>query len=141
MDAYRIMNGTHGKVWVDGEVWAELTGFQAKLQKNKSTINLCGQMASDTKITGVTITGSITIAKVYTRQGSDGDAALQGHDIRKTIVAELADPDAFGAERVAFYGVSLDDETIMDFATNREGTVTVPFTATSRQWLDKVVPE
>ena len=33
------------------------------------------------------------------------NAANRGHDVRRTLVAKLADPDAYGAEGVAVYGI------------------------------------
>ena len=138
--ANRVMSGTWGQVWVDNELWAELSAFQAKFTYNKSPVNICGAMAEDAKITSIKGTGSITVAKVFTRNVDAADRLLEGHDVRATIVAKLDDPDAYGAERVALYNVSFDDETIMDFAHGQLGKTTHPFTFTSREWLDKVKP-
>lgn len=138
MTGNRVMSGTWGQVWVDGELWLELSGFQAKYSYNKSPINICGTMLEDSKITSVKGTGSISVHKVYTRNADRGDAVLQGKDIRATVIGKLADPDAFGAERVALYDVSFDDETIMDFAAGNPGKVIYPFTFGRREWLDKV---
>lgn len=139
--ANRVMSGTWGQVWVDGVLWAELSGFQAKFTYNKSAVNICGNMAEDSKITSVKGTGSITVAKVYTRNISQADSLLQGRDVRSTIVGALSDPDAYGAERVALYNVSFDDETIMDFRHGQVGQTTHPFTFTDREWLDVVNPQ
>lgn len=136
----RVMSGTWGQVWVDGELWLELNGAQAKYSYNKSDVAMCGEMAQDSKITSVKGTGSISVQKVYTRNRSRSDQILEGRDVRATIVMQLADPDAFGAERVALYDVSFDDETIMDFAAGEPGKATYPFTFRRRQWLDAVDP-
>ena len=139
--ANRVISGTWGQVWVDNELWAELSGFQAKFSYNKSAVSLCGGMAEDAKVTSVKGTGSITVNKVYTRNISQADSLLQGRDVRATIVAALADPDAYGAERVALYNVSFDDETIMDFQSGQVGKTTHPFTFTRREWLDVIRPQ
>ena len=139
--ANRVMSGTWGELWVNNEKWAELSGFQAKFSYNKSPVNMCGTMAEDAKITSVKGTGSITVSKVYTRNIDAADALMEGHDVRATIVAKLADPDAYGAERVALYNVSFDDETIMDFQHGQLGKTTHPFTFTRREWLDVVRPQ
>lgn len=138
--ANRVMSGTWGELWVNNELWAELSAFQAKFSYNKTEVNMCGAMAVDSKVTSVKGTGSITVAKVYTRNIDAADSLLEGHDVRATIVAKLADPDAYGAERVALYNVSFDDETIMDFAHGQLGKITIPFTFTKREWLDVVRP-
>ena len=139
--ANRVMSGTWGQVWVDNELWAELYAAQAKYTYNKSPVNIFGAMAEDSKVTSVKGTGSITVAKVYTRNVNRSDSLLAGHDVRGTIVMKLDDPDAYGAERVALYNVSFDDETIMDFAHGQLGKTTHPFTFTEREWLDVVKPQ
>lgn len=139
--ANRVMSGTWGQVWVDGEVWAELSAAQAKFTYNKSPVSICGSMAEDAKVTSVKGTGSITVSKVFTRNNTQADSLLEGRDVRATIVMKLDDPDAFGAERVALYNVSFGDETIMDFSHGQMGKTTHPFTFTRREWLDVVRPQ
>ena len=136
--AARIMNGTHGQLWVDGDLWAECTAFQVKVSKTFEDKSRCGQMATDRKLVGVKITGSMTLDKVYTRHADDITAAMAGHDTRHTLVGALDDPDAYGAERIAVYGVSFDDQTLADWAAAKGGTVTLPFAATDFKYLDKV---
>ena len=139
--ANRVMSGTWGQVWVDNELWAELSAAQAKYTYNKAAVNICGAMAEDSKVVSVKGTGSITVAKVYTRNVNRADSLMEGHDVRATIVMKLDDPDAYGAERVALYNVSFDDETIMDFQHGQLGKSTHPFTFTKREWLDVVNPQ
>ena len=136
--AARIMNGTHGQVWEDGDLIAECTAFQVKAAKTFEDKTRAGLMATDRKLVSVKITGSMTLDKVYTRHADDTDAAMAGHDIRHTLVGALADPDAYGTERIAVYGVSFDDQTLADWAAAKGGTVTIPFTATDYKYLDKV---
>lgn len=137
-NASRIMNGTFGQIWEDGTEIAEVSAFQVKVTKNFDTINLCKQMSEDRKLIGVKITGSMTLQKVYTRGADDVTAALAGRDLRKTLVGKLEDPDAYGAERVAAYGVSYDEQTVMDWAAAKSGSITIPFQATGVEYLDKV---
>ncbi len=138
--AARIMSGTWGQVWEDGTEIMEVSAFQVKIAKNFDAINLCRQMAEDRKLTGVKITGSMTLHKVYTRGAADTKAALAGRDLRRTLVGKLADPDAYGAERVAVYGVGYDETTVMDWEAAKAGSVTIPFQATGVEYLDTVEP-
>lgn len=140
MDGYRVISGTWGQVWEDGTELADVSAFQVKVEKNKSTLNFCRQMAEDSKVTSVKITGSMTFHKIYSRGGADIENIMQGHDVRRTLVGALADPDAFGAERVAVYGVSYDEVAVMDWAAAKEGELTIPFTATGVEYLDKIEP-
>ena len=101
---------------------------------------MAGQMAVDTKLTSVKGTGSVTLKKVYSRTAGHGDRVLQGVDERMTLIGKLDDPDAFGAERVALYDVSLDEETLMDWRVGSTTEITVPFTFVGREWLEEVQP-
>lgn len=137
--APRVMNGTFTRVWVDGVLVAGLSAYSAKLSKQKQDINLCGQMAVDSKTTNVKGTGSLEFHKIYTMFAEDIGKIMQGIDVRHTIVGELKDPDAYGAERLAFYNCSFDDHTLMDAAAGQAGKVSMPFTFTQTEYLDKVL--
>lgn len=136
--AARVMNGTFGQIWEDGTEIAEVSAFQLKVTNNFDTLNLCKQMAEDRKLIGVKITGSMTLHKVYTRGADAVTAALAGRDLRKTLVGKLDDPDAYGAERVAVYGVSYDEQVLMDWEAGKAGSMTISFQATNVEYLDKV---
>ena len=103
--AKRIINGTYGSVWIDGEVIAECTALQAKVAKNKQTVNLCGQFMDDTKATNGTGSGSLTLYKVDSGFVRKQSGIQDGVDRRFTIISKLKDPDSYGAERVAVYSV------------------------------------
>ena len=138
--ANRVMSGTWGQVWVASELWAEVSAFQAKFTYTKEDQQMAGQMAVDTKIVNAKGTGSITIKKVFSRTANHSNQVLEGIDERLTIIGKLADPDAYGAERVAFYNVSLDEEAIMDWKAGGTTEITIPFTFTEREWLQEVQP-
>ena len=53
--AKRVMNGTWGEVWLDGEYVSECYGLQAKVSMNKEDISLCRQMAKDKKVTSTSM--------------------------------------------------------------------------------------
>lgn len=136
--APRVMNGTFTEVWVDGVTVAGLTAFQAKVAKQKSEVNMCGQMAVDSKTTNTKGTGSLEFWKTKSSFNDDMERISQGIDVRHTIVGKLADPDAFGAERIAFYNCSWDEHTLMDASAGNPGKINMPFTFTRCEYLDKV---
>ena len=138
--ANRVMSGTWGQVWVASELWVEVSAFQAKFTYTKEDQQMAGQMAVDTKIVNAKGTGSITIKKVFSRTANHSNQVLNGIDERLTIIGKLADPDAYGAERVALYNVSLDEEAIMDWKAGGTTEITIPFTFTEREWLQEVQP-
>lgn len=139
--AKRVISGTWGQVWMDGDLVAECYGFQAKRKFNKEKIQLCGVMAVDTKLVSTEGTGSIKMHKVYSRMAAKvGQAVAAGKDPRFTIITKLRDPDAYGAERVAVKNVSFDDETLADWESGKPGAVECPFTFTDSEYLDVIEP-
>lgn len=139
--AKRVINGTWGEVWNDGIKISESTAMQAKIAKNKTAVNLCGQFMEDSKATSAKGTGSITLHKVDSEFIKNEIEAQNGVDKRHTIISKLADPDSWGAERIALYGVSFDDVTLADWKAATLGAVTVPFTFTSAKLLDAIEEE
>ena len=138
--AKRVINGTFGEVWVDGEKIAECTACQLKVSKNKETINLCGQFMTDTKATSASGAGSLTLYKVDSGFAQKQSGLQDGVDRRFTVISKLKDPDSWGAERVAVYNVSFDDLTLADWQAATVGTVTTPFTFGRYEFLDQITP-
>ena len=67
IDERKIMNGTHGTVFLDGEEVAELKAFQAKLEFQKEEVKVAGKMATGTKYMGYSGKGSLSLHKVNSR--------------------------------------------------------------------------
>ena len=95
----------------------------------------------DSKATNGSGTGSLTLYHVdsgFARKMAD----LQtGVDRRFTLISKLADPDSYGAERVAVYNLSFDDLTLADWQSATVGTVTAPFTFSRYEFLDMIEAE
>lgn len=139
LSANRVMSGTWGEVWLDGDYVSECYGLQAKSSMNKEDVNICGQMAVDKKVTSISNTGSLKLHKVNSRMSrAIGDKIKKGIDVRFTIISKLDDPDAYGSERVVLRNVSFDDLTIADWEVAKNGTVEAPFTFTDYEFLDSV---
>lgn len=137
--AKRVISGTWGEVWLDGDKVSECYGLQAKVSFNKEDVALCGQMASDKKVTSIECTGSLRMHKVTSRMAlAIGENIRNGKDVRFTIVSKLKDPDAYGAERVVLSNVSFDDLTLADWEAKSVGMVECPFTFTDYEFLDEI---
>lgn len=84
-------------------------------------------------------TGSVRMYKVYSRMiDLMADGLLSGRDTRFTLISKLADPDAFGAERIAVTGVSFDDLTLADWEVATLGKIEAPFTFSGYELLDRI---
>lgn len=72
---------------------------------------------------------------------TDGYTVVMYWMVRRYFDAYGSDTTNFlpyGAERVAAYGVSYDEQTLMDWAAAKSGSITIPFQATGVEYLDKV---
>lgn len=139
--ASRVMSGTWGEVWLDGDKVSEAYGVQAKISYDKEDIPICRQMGTDVKVTGYKGTGSLRLYKTTSRMAvAIGENIRNGKDVRFTIISKLKDPDAYGAERVAIRNVSFDDLTLADWEAKTAGKVECPFTFTDYEFLDVVQP-
>lgn len=140
--AKRVISGTWGTVWLNGEEVGESYGLQAKVSANKEKITLCGQMWTDHKVMNVEGTGSLRLHKVNSRMTLLlAEAMATGQDLRFTIVSKLSDPDAYGVERIALRNVSFDDLTLADWEAGQVGKVECPFTFSGMKGLDMVQPQ
>ena len=139
IDERRIINGTHGTVFLEGEEVAELKAFQAKLEFQKEEIKVAGQMAVDTKLMSYTGKGSLQLHKVNSRMVKTLlNEIKEGKDPRFTLIGKLADPNSNGAERIAIKNVSFDDLTLFDFEVGAVGQVECPFTFTDMETIDLI---
>ncbi|SKC82929.1 phage tail tube protein [Maledivibacter halophilus] len=140
----RVVNGTWGEIWLDGDKISELTGLEAKITLKKEDVNMCGVLAKDTKVTGWEGKGTLKIHKVNSRMMIKlGESIKKGKDVRFTVLAKLADPDTVDAqaERIVLKDVSFDDLTLMNFETKALGKVECPFTFTDYDFMDLIQPE
>ena len=133
----RIRSGSHGELWMAGELSAETYGFQAKISKNKESVPRCGAYIEGHKVISARITGSMRIYNASSRLlAAEGAAMKSGKDLRHTFISKLDDPDAVSAQRVMLTGVSFDDLTLADGVAATLGTIEAPFTADGYEILE-----
>lgn len=140
--AKRVISGTWGEVWLDGEYVSECYGCKLAVKATKEKIQMAGKMAVDNKITNIELTGSLKLYKCNSRMARlIGDQLKAGKDVRFTIISKLDDPDAYGAERVSVTGVSFDDLTLADWEVGKTGSTENPFTYSDYNFLDKITED
>ena len=137
LDTRKVINGTHGSLWINDQEISEVKSFQVKAEFQKEEVKIAGQMATDTKYMGYSIKGSLSLHKVNSRMiRFISDSIKAGKEPRFTLIGKLADPDADGVERIAVKNVSFDDLTLMDWEVGAIGQSEHPFTATDWDVLD-----
>ena len=94
----RRWNGSHGRVWWDGELLFEIAKFEAKVTADREDV-LIGN-SKDSKITSLTGEGSFTIKSVINRNINRYlEEWKNGHDPRATLVGLIDDPDAVEGQK------------------------------------------
>ncbi|MBC2579693.1 phage tail tube protein [Clostridium sp. DJ247] len=142
MEAKRVINGNYGQVWIDGEKISNLTGLEAKVKLTKVDVDFCGELWKKQKVVGIEGTGTLKMHKVDSRMIIKmQDNISKGSQTVCTIIAKLADPDAFGAERVCIKNVCLDELTIMNFEVKKNVEESIPFTFSGYEFLDLIQPQ
>lgn len=138
-NASKVVNGTYGHVWVDGELWAEVDSFEAKVTVKYEDINFAYDGATFKKALGWSGEGTMTMKKIYSRiQQKLAEKVKKGIYPRFQIVGKLADPDAHGSERVALHDVTINEFMLLKFAQKTVGSVDVLFAFSDYEMMDMI---
>lgn len=138
----KAISGTFGEAWIDGEKFAEVYGLQAKINKIKEPVPMCGTPnGTGQKLMGWDGTGSIRFTKINSKLlKKELDLLKQGKELSVTIVSKLADPASAGAERVSISGCTFDDITIADWESKTIVQEEKPFTFSELPVLIDLIP-
>lgn len=94
---YRRIAGAWGNLHIDGELIFEVEQFEATVEANRGDVLIGNNV--DSKVTGLTGSGSFTIKHVYTRGVQKYlDVLKAGKDPRFVASVSLTDPDAVGGQ-------------------------------------------
>lgn len=139
IESKRVINGTFGEIWINGEYMAECTGLEAKVSLEKTEVNMGGTLAKGYKVTGIDCKGTIKMDKVtsYFIEMMSGDLK-KGRSTVATIITNLSDPDAYGAERIQLDGCLFDEMTLANWEKRKLGEESIPFTFSSWELLDTI---
>lgn len=138
-EARRVINGTYGECWLDGDYLAEVTGCNIKIDFNKQAVNQIQTFMEGNKIIGGKGTGTLKFNKVTSRMLQYlSDATKKGIFEPMTIISNIKDPEAFGAERVKVSGVLFDSLTLADWEVAKTGEESYSFTFTDFTLIDYI---
>jgi len=127
LQANRTLSGSFAEVWVDGARIAELSELTltVKVQREKVQFG----MDIDSKITGYSGEGTMTLKQVYSRFFEVLEQAKNGLDKRCTITTALKDPDAAGGmeERYSISGVAFTELPFIGYKMGEVNQQKLPF--------------
>lgn len=137
--AERVINGTFGNCFLEGEYVAETTGLKADVGLNYMDVDRCGKLEPGKKLSGTSRTGNLTMHKVNSRMARLlSDNIKAGKTPSFTIVSNLDDPDADGAERVVLKGVKFTNLTLIDWTVKQLGSINQSFTFDDWEYMDLI---
>lgn len=138
-DPNRVINGTFGEVWIDGDYMAEAVALEAKVSLEKTEVNQTGTLAKGYKVTGIEGKGKLKLNKVSSYfLVKMSEKVKAGKTATATIISNLADPDAYGAERVQLDGCVFDELTLANWEAKKMGEEDIPFSFSSWELLDTI---
>lgn len=137
MVAKRAMNGSKGELWVDGTYMAQTAAFSATVEAKKQAVPIARKMGESNKIVGYTGKGSIKLSHVSSYFITKlSDDLKNGITTICTIISNLDDPDAIGAERVAIKDAVFDNLNLANWENAKAGEDTYNFTFSDWDPLD-----
>lgn len=108
--AERVINGTHGAIWINGQKLAELDTFEAKITLEYEDVRFAEDTGTYRKFMGWTGEGSIGLKKVFSRGALLlGQAVKNGRMPEIEITTKLADPGSYGVERTSLSSVTFNE--------------------------------
>lgn len=139
----RVINGTFGTIWWDGEEVFEIEEFEATITFNREEILMAGNMDEDSKITSQAGEGTITVKKVFSRGLQKFlETVKEGKDVRSQLIGKLSDPDTINgqSERISIDNVWFNEVTLMAFSMGEVSEQEFPFgfTPSSVEMIDTI---
>ena len=138
IQAKRVIYGTFGELWVDGEKLAEVEEVKATLMADKVEVKMAMHMTKGYKVVGYTGKGSVKLHKVSSYFIKKlAPSIVKGKQVECTLISKVSDPDAVGVERVALTGVIFDSVDLINWSVGKLGEESYDFTFQNYSLLDE----
>lgn len=125
----QVINGTWGEMWIDGDYITQVLALKAEVTVKKTAITMVQKLTEGQKITGLEMKGEVKLNKIdSTIMKKMNESFRKGKMMTCTIISNLNDPDASGAERVALYGCHFDKMILADWEAGKMGEESYSFT-------------
>lgn len=140
IDASRVINGTFGYVYLDGNWLASFNEAEARVEHQKEELKLCGDRWVRHKLVGCRGTGSIRGFKVTSDLVKLNEPMRDNTKgaVRCELIFKLADPEAYGYERVRLKNVMFDINQLARFTAGELVREELDFTFEDYELLDVI---
>ncbi|WP_152397542.1 phage tail tube protein [Paenibacillus guangzhouensis] len=137
----KVISGTFGEAWLDGQYIAEIMALEAKIEIEKEDVPMAGRFATDSKFMGFKGSGTLRMHKVNSRLiKALSDNLKNGVNPRFQIMSSLNDPSSGGAERITIKDASFNDLSLINWELKKKGEIEAPFTFTDWNVEDSIKP-
>lgn len=139
MNPQSIILGTFGKLFINNVRVAEIKSFELKASLNYEDINVNGNLITQSKYTGATLTGTIVVHKVNSFNIKlVKDAIKTGVMPSIKFMGELTDPNIDGDEAIEVTDVMFDEATLLSFANGEVREESTAFRAGDYNYLSTI---
>lgn len=139
MNAQRVILGTWGKLFVNNVRVANIKSFELKASMNYEDILVNGNLITQSKYTGSTLTGTMVVAKVDSFNiNLVKDAIKTGVMPSIKFMGELTDPNVDGDEAIEVSDVMFDEATLLSFANGEVREESTAFRAGDFNYLSTI---
>ena len=140
LDVSRVINGTYGEVWMDGKWLSNFNHLEANVEIQKAELKISGNRWTKRKVTGLNGTGTISGFKVTSDliQLNTPMADSANPAVRTEIISKLADPEAYGYERIRLKYVLFDRIQLANWTAGETVNEEWPFTFEGYELLDPI---
>lgn len=140
LDPTRTINGSFGSVYHNGEWLTNINKCQINVEIEKEEIRTAGTRWKKHKVVGLSGTGSISGYKVtsdFVRLiGQVGDNSKT--PLVTELIVKLADPEAYGYERIRVKYVQFDNIPLANFEVGQIVEEELNFTFAGFEFLDAI---
>lgn len=139
MKAENCILGTFGRLYVNNVKIANIKSFELKASLNYEDINVNGNLITQYKYTGATLTGTMVVAKVDSFNIKlIKDAIKTGVMPSIKFMGELSDPNVDGDEAIEVSDVMFDEATLLSFANGEVREESTSFRAGDYNYLSTI---
>lgn len=140
-DPMRVVAGTFGQIFCEGEWLSNFNKCEAKVDITKAALKLAGDRWERHKVIGLKGSGGITGYKISSKLIQKvGSVALSSQpSLRTELIIKLDDPEAFGAERIRLKNVMFDNIDLAKWESGKEIEEDWKFTFEEYDLLDPII--
>lgn len=139
MNSQSVILGTHGKLYMNNVRVANIKSFELKASLQYEDILVNGNLITQSKYKGSTLTGTMVVHKVDSaniKLVKDGIKTGKMPSIK--FMGELCDPNVDGDEAIEVSDVMFDEATLLSFANGEVREESTAFRAGDYNYLSTI---